>query len=302
MNSLKALLFVPVAALASSLSAQVALENFGSYSLGNNLTTPLGGGSGWSGNWTAAASAGTLSASGVVSNASPFGDAGQYLDVDLSSTTAGASLGIGRQLASGAPAGSYTVSFQWRADVVGAGFSAGNDRFEFFSANSAATVHSASTSPTATLNSPYLMGVFGTNRGSSTALNFAVYNPVTPGDAFDANRHFNLGSVATGGAGTTMNLAAGTTYSFSISVDTLSQTWAVSVSNGVGAVSSSGLKWWGTQTQPFVAFGARGDAANEVRSFSVDNVQVAAVPEPAGAALLMASGVAAPVMMRRRRR
>ncbi len=301
MNSIKALLILPVAAVAS-LQAQVALEDFGSYAVNNNLSTPLSGGSGWTGNWTTAASGGTLSASGVVANISPLGaGTGQYLDVDLSSSTAGASLGIGRQLSTGAPAGSYTVSFQWRADVVGAGFSAANDRFEFFSANSAATVHSASTSPTATLNSPYLMGVFGANRGSSTARTFAVYNPVNPGDGFDANRYFNLGSVATGGDGTTMSLAAGATYSFSISVDADSQTWSVSVSDGTITATSVGLNWWGTQTQPFVAFGARGDAANEVRSFSFDNVQATAVPEPASAALLMALGVAAPALLRRRR-
>lgn len=303
MNSLKALLVLPVAALASSLHAQLAVEDFGGYSVGNNLTTPLGGGSGWTGGWTSAASGGTLSASGVVSNGSPLSTgSGQYIDVDLSSTTGGASLGIGRQLSGGAPTTSYTVSFQWRADSL-AGFTAANDRFEFFSANTAGTVHSASVAPTPTANnSPYLMGVFGANRGSATALNFGVYDPVAVGDGFNTAQYFNLGSVATGGNGTTLAVVAGTTYSFSISVDVDSLTWDVSVTDGTTTASSVGLTWWGSATQPFVAFGGRGDVASEVRSFSFDNVQVSAIPEPAGAALLMAPAAVGPVLLRRRRR
>lgn len=303
MHSLKALLVIPVAAIASTLHAQIAVENFGGYSAGNNLTTPLNAGSGWNGAWTSAANNGTLSATGSVSNGSPLSaGSGQYLSVGLSSSAAGASMGVGRELAGGALATSYTISFQWRADSL-AGFSTTNDRFEFFSANTAGTVHSASvaTTPTAN-NSPYLMGAFGAARGSATALNFGVYNPANVGDAFDTNRYFNLGSVATGGDGTTMALVAGTTYNVSISVDVDTQTWAVSVDNGLVTASSTGLKWWGSATQPFVAFGARGDAANEIRSFSVDNISVSAVPEPASAGLLMGMVALSAFALRRRRR
>ena len=306
MKSIEAFFLLSLAA-AASLQAQTALENFESYQVNDTLSTPLGGGTGWNGNWATATTAGTLSSSGVVLNTSPLAPgAGLRLDVDLSSSTAGASLGIGRQLSasvqSGVQTGTYTVSFQWRADAVGAGFSTTNDRFEFFSANSTGTVHSASAGgATAAQTSPYLMGVFGANRGSSTALNFAVYNPPTQGgnSSFIETNYFNLGSVATGGDGTTLGLSAGTTYDFSITVHPASLTWDVSVSNGVTTASSTGLHWWGTSTQPFVAFGARGSAANEVRSFSFDNVAV--VPEPASSALLLALGCAMPVLLRRRR-
>ena len=73
MNPVDALLVIPVAALVCSLHAQIAVENFGGYSVGNNLATPLNGGSGWTGNWTTAANNGTRTATGSVSNGYPLG-------------------------------------------------------------------------------------------------------------------------------------------------------------------------------------------------------------------------------------
>jgi hypothetical protein len=287
-------------AMSAPAIAATSLENFESYSPGNTLTLPLNGGTGWNGAWV---TANTTTASGVVSTTTPLNGNNQYLDTDLTNTAAGAAMGLGRGLEGGAPTDDFTVSFQWRPDnLTGWGGSA-NDRFEFYSSASAATVNSAGTGGNAT-TSPYLLGVFGAARGANyTATSaagqlFGVYNPVNTNDAFSGDRYFELGSVATGGDGTTLAMVAGTTYSFTIEVLSDSQTWNLSVTDGVTTASSTGLKWWGTNTQPFVAFGARGSAANETRSFSIDNVSV--VPEPSGVALFTLGGVA--LLTRRRRR
>lgn len=292
-------------ALAASLQAQTASETFESYGVGNDLSTPLNGGTGWSGSWVTATGGGTLTPSGVVSDTTPLASgANQYLAVNLSNSSSGQPMGIGRQLST-LPTGLFTVSFLWRADDVGAGFNASNDRFEFFSADSAADVHSASVGGAdAAHTSPYLFGVFGANRGNATALNFAVYNPPTQGgnSSFNANNYYDLGALAAGGDGTTLTLTAGVTYDVSITVHEANLTWDLSVSDGTTTAFSDGLNWWGTSTQPFVAFGSRADTADETRSFSFDNVEVALVPEPGSLALLTLGGMMVLPFLRRRRR
>jgi hypothetical protein len=295
--------FLLPVAVAASLQAQTASEDFESYSVGNDLSTPLGGGTGWNGSWVTATGGGTLTPSGVIANSSPLAvGADQYISVSLANAAGGNPMGIGRELTT-VPTGTYMVSFLWRADAVGAGFNTSNDRFEFFSADSAADVHSASIGGAdAAHTSPYLFGIFGANRGSATALDFAVYDPPSQGGnaAFNANYYYNLGSVATGGDGTTLSVTAGVTYDVAITVDQINQTWGLSVSDGTTTAYSTGMGWWGSSTQPFVAFGSRGDQNNEARSFSFDNVQVAAVPEPGSIALLTLGCMVLPFLPRRR--
>lgn len=292
-------LSIVFATIAPAIAA-TALENFESYSPGSTLSLPLNGGTGWNGAWV---TAGTTTASGVVSTTTPLNGNNQYLDTDLANTAAGAAMGIGRGLQGGAPTGNFTVSFQWRPDSLTGWGGSANDRFEFYSSASAAAVNSAGTGGNTT-TSPYLMGVFGAARGANYTASsaagqlFGVYNAVNTNDAFSGDRYFELGSVATGGNGTTLAMVAGTTYSFTIEVLSDTQTWNVSVTDGVNTASSTGLKWWGTNTQPFIGFGARGSAGSETRSFSVDNVSV--VPEPSGLALFSLGGVA--LLTRRRRR
>jgi len=289
-----------IVAMIASATAATALENFESYSPGTTLSLPLNGGTGWNGAWV---TAGTTTASGVVSSATPLNGGNQYLDTDLSNTAAGAAMGIGRGLQDGAPTGNFTVSFEWRPDnLTGWGGSA-NDRFEFYSSSSGATVNSAGTGGNAT-TSPYLLGVFGAARGANYTASsaagqlFGVYSAVNTNDGFSGDRYFELGSVATGGNGTTLAMTAGTTYTFTIEVFSDTQTWNVAVTDGVTTASSTGLKWWGTNTQPFIGFGARGSAGGETRSFSVDNVSV--VPEPNSMALCALGSVS--FLARRRRR
>lgn len=297
------LLLLPVAA-AASLQAQSALDTFESYGSGNNLSTPLNGGTGWNGSWV---TANATTASGVVSSTSPLGSGdNQYLGVSLANSSAGQAVGLGRGLAGGAPTGDYTVSFLWRPDsLTGFGGSA-NDRFEFYSSSSAATVNSGGTGGNTT-TTPYLFGVFGGARGvnytsaSASALLFGVYASPTVGGAFVGDNYYNLGSVATGGNGTTLGLVAGTTYSITIDVFASSQTWNISVTDGSTTAYSTGLNWWGSNTQPFIGFGARGSAANEARTFSIDNLQVQSVPEPGSVALLALGGAILPFLRRRHR-
>ena len=105
---LSTLLFLPLAT-AVSLQAQSTSETFESYALNDNLSTPLNGGTGWSGSWV---TANATTANGVVSDSSPLATgANQYLALDLSNTAGGQAMGIGRELAGGAPTGDYTVSF-----------------------------------------------------------------------------------------------------------------------------------------------------------------------------------------------
>ncbi len=247
------------------------LDDFDGYSVGDELTAPLSGGTGWDGEWV---SANATAVTGVVQNADSLNAGGQYLDVDLANASGGQAMGIGRQLADGAPQGDYTVSFLWRADTLGA-FNSSNDRFEFYSSSSAGSVNGAGSGGNAE-TSPYLMGVFGASRGANYPAGgiFGVYNPVNTGDGFSGDRYFFLGDETIGGDGTIIDLVEDTTYSVTIDVHVDSKTWDVSVSDGSSTASASGLKWWGSDTQPFIGFGARGDTENEVRSFSVDDVQV----------------------------
>lgn len=288
-----------ICAMIAPATAATTLENFESYSSGNTLATPLNGGTGWSGAWV---TAGTTTASGVVSATTPLDGGNQYLDTDLTNTAAGAAMGLGRGLADGAPTGNFTVSFDWRPDSLTGWGGSANDRFEFYSSSSGATVNSAGLGGNTT-TSPYLLGVFGAARGANYTASsaagqlFGVYSAVNTNDGFSGDRYFVLGSVATGGNGTTLAMVAGTTYSFTIEVFSDTQTWNVAVTDGTTTASSTGLKWWGTTTQPFIGFGARGSAGSETRSFSVDNVSV--VPEPGSMALLTLGGVA---FLGRRRR
>lgn len=298
MKTLKPFVFLLPMAAAVSLQAQNALDNYQSYNLNDNLSTPLTGGSGWNGSWV---TANATTASGVVSDTSPLAlGANQYLKLDLANSTGGQAMGIGRQLASGAPIGNYTVSFLWRVDTLGT-FTTSNDRFEIYSSSSAATVNGAGPGAN-NLTSPYLMGVFGASRGVNytTGGMFGVYASPTVNAAFAGDNYYNLGSVATGGNGTTLALVEGTTYSITIDVFSDTQKWNVSVSDGVTTAFSTGLNWWGSNTQPFIGFGARGDTGGETRSFSIDDIQVAAVPEPGCVTLLALSGIGALILRRRR--
>ena len=107
--------FSVIAAMIVPATAATTLENFEGYAPGNTLSLPLNGGTNWSGAWV---TAGTTTASGVVSNATPLNGNNQYLDIDLTNTGAGAAMGIGRGLGDGAPTGNFTVSFQWRPDSL----------------------------------------------------------------------------------------------------------------------------------------------------------------------------------------
>lgn len=286
--------------VAASLQAQNASENFESYTVGDNLTTPLNGGTGWTGNWV---TANATSASGIVSDSSPLATgANNYLAMDLANTSGGQAMGVGRELAGGAPTGDYAVSFLWRADDTSTFGGSSNDRFEFYSSSSAAGVNGAGLGGD-TATSPYLMGIFGAGRGANytTGGYFAVYDASSVGAGFTGDDYYDLGSVATGGDGTTLQLVQGTTYSFTIDVHVATQKWDVSVTDGATTAYSTGLNWWGSNTQPFIGFGSRGDQANEARQFSFDNVLVQAVPEPGSIALLSLGGMILPILSRRRR-
>lgn len=289
----------------SMASAALVLDSFTTYATGENLATPLQGGTGWAGAWSAASNNGTLTATAVVGNASPLGAGGQYLDVSLANSGAGNINALYREMDASSLAvrqGRYTVSFQWRPDSF-TSFSASNDRFEFIQGHNNTTGlwsanNNDSTGADLTQWSPYLLGVFGVDRGAnnSAAKVFTAYHPVTAavGQTFAGDRYFDVGMDPDGagpgtGSGGTLLAVAGTAYAIGITVDPQAKKYDVTVSDGNTTVFSTGLNFWGNPSQggAFLSFVSRGDGANEVREFSIDQVSLeAAVPEPAGVALL----------------
>jgi hypothetical protein len=310
------------AILVASVQAQTVIDDFSGYALGDNLSTPLNAGTGWADQWRTASNNGTSpTVSGVVASASPLNSSGNYLDVSLSRGNAGNITTLYRQFSNSTLSlrtGVHTISFFWRADSL-TGFSAANDRFEFFNAHNTGTGGEDTSGLISSNNndnngnalttwSTYLFGVFGVDRGANNAGAgiFTAYNPATAaiGEAFSGDRYFDVGLDPDGagngtGSGGTMAVVAGTTYAISVTVDPSIDKWNLSISNGTTTVSSTGLNFWGNPsfTGNYVSFLTRGDGAGENREFSIDSFQM--VPEPS--TVLALFGGLGMLALRRRR-
>lgn len=109
------------------------------------------------------------------------------------------------------------------------------------------------------------------------------------------------GNNAGGGAylNTGMNFAAGTTYSFTVSVDADTKTYTASIYNGSSTYTSGTLGFRSSSAVDgsYLYFGASGSDSGQSYSFSLDNLNV--VPEPSGAFLAVGALAFLPLIRRR---
>lgn len=288
-----ALASIPFLAAASLAHAFTAAENFGSYTAGTNfgtsaLTSAAGAGdagtgaagNGWLNGWRSASS---LTAPTVnIVNTSPLSGGGNYLAATLTAntTTTLDSIAVGRayDVTGGglASAGTFLVNFDFRSDAI----DGSTMKFDLFESSFRATA--------------------STNTGASYS--FRTENGVW--------KYFNGAALVSTG----LAFTSGTTYSFNISINPATFTYSFTISNGSTPVSISNAAFRAANFNTDATAGSAGgrwvefsaaeisDVAGQAASFSVDNISVSTIPEPASAALLLGLGGLGLSAMRRRRR
>lgn len=247
-------------------------------------------GAGWVAPWSMSNS-GSSAGSGTVTNANPLTPTGgNYLSITTSAASGGAASAWTRQYGAGAIAlnAAHTISWSFRVDeTLGAGFDAGNDRYQFYGNRNT-------------------LGGFNSSSTSNEWFAFATGAiPATANGNFQANTwNFYSGGSTTGfGDGTIVSsgiaLTTGTTYYFTIVNDPVTRTYVATVSNGTTSFTSGTLNWRdrsvGSSGGYFTASLITTNS-NEVRSASIDNILI--VPEPSSAMLLIPAGA---LLLRRRR-
>jgi hypothetical protein len=273
-----------LAALASFLPAMAAqaqiIANF-SGGTGTSSADQYAGqaGSGWASAWYTVNTAGTGSSTAIaasVANTSALNGGGNYLSVTNSNTLANNSAGdsVGRDISSAngvSLASAYTIKFDFRLDSPAAELGS-NDGLNFFNDSSSTKV---------------LGGGNGFQVVGSLASSLVQWR-LRNGGAF-----INTG----------MQITTGTVYSFTLDLNPASYQYVVSINNGSTTFTSGTLGYRNTSASPstfnHLLFNSKDFAGTQTITYSLDNIAVTAVPEPASGVLLLV-GCAALFFIRRR--
>jgi hypothetical protein len=224
-------------------------------------------GNGWSNAWQTTASTSTLTTtvkSYGDAGYSPVNARGKYLDVNATQTGGGSSNpAVGRQYTSFGGVtrtAVHVIRFDLRVDTLGT-FTNANDRITI--------VDTTVLTTGGTANSTWEIRGYGANTGTATAGKWSFYNGIRNGEGSAKNNRW---------VSSTMNVVAGTTYSFTVTTNPVTRSWDVSIaaSDGQTAVNSSNLGYRTTATtaRGFVSYSVRTNAAAEPRDISIDSVTV----------------------------
>lgn len=255
----------------SAIAGAVITENFDSYP---------GGGSGWAGSWVESEGlSGVSRADGTLSTASPLKGGGSYLSV----TTAVSSTELGIRRGLGAVASApYTLTFDWRLDSSMTNFVSYNDRIHFGANSDVGFGTSVSWS--------WLIGVVGGDNGATTFDDGKWYfydnnssaNPTTD-SAFNSD-NMRVSNIS---------LAAGVTYSFTVTVNPLTRKYDASITDGTNTFTQIGMDFRNqtaaASSSTNLVFGGSTSSVNDQLTWSIDNINI--VPEPSSMLLVAASGV-----------
>ncbi len=253
-------------------------EDFSSYTVGHDLTTPLDGGMNWSGDWT-----GTVTA--TVSDSAELDSGGRYLSY---TATGSATTSLTRNmLTTDVDFGeNHTFTFDWRPDALDSSFNNTSDRYEFYNED-------LSTGE----NGSFLFGIFGASRGAnSTGGVFAAYDRGTdPVETFSGDRYFDL----LDGSLQPLTVVAGTTYHITVDVRPGVSEWDLFISDGITTVFRTGMTTWGAgNSEEGFGLNLRGNTGSDTRTASLDSIAI--VPEP-GTMLLMGIAFCTLVLFRCRK-
>jgi hypothetical protein len=270
-------LIIPLLAVVTTLAASTPLASaavIADFSGGNGTATPdqyVGtAGDGWSGAW-----AQPTGLSGTVVNTTPLNGGGNYLQANLSNTTAGLFINRSWDDAAVSYTDPLTISWSFRFDSPLTNFTVAADTIGFLDGVGA--------------TSTFQINALGLGSGTAPTRTWVFYDGNQDGGAFNANNYVSSG----------MALVSGTVYDFSVTLDPSTRTYVGTVSNGITTFTSDPL---GFRTSAFsangsVQFGMRQSAGTDNFQFSLDSVQI--VPEPSALALAML-GLAGLSLRRRR--
>jgi hypothetical protein len=261
----------------------------------SNSTQYVGrAGGGWTGPFTGASE--NISTSYVVGNSNPLTPGGgnylqrTYVGTDAGTTRRGT---VFRRYGSNGDfdaTKAHTVSFVWRADEVGSGFTSTGDYFMMFGSTG---TPGSDTGVTST----WMIRYQAANEGGANALvggNFALYN---------GNRGTDTTYLASNWVNSGIPVVVGTSYLFTILNDPADGGWSASIKELGGSASfqSQELGWRAAPgtTSFSVAWGAKVTGVGESLTMSLDDILI--VPEPTSPALLALGGVLLTVLRRRHR-
>ena len=235
------------------------------------------GGTGWAADWVTSAGLNP-----TLAGTAPVNGGGQYLSaVNTANST---NFGITRNIGS-LTSSIYTLTFDWRLDSTLDTFTSFNDRVHFGSNSDASFGTSA--------NWGWIIGVSAADNGTTNTVhngNWYFYNNRSTGG--------NGGFVQEDMVNTGIALAPNVTYSFTVTVNSATQTYSAAILGSDGSTFSEADLNFRNQSTPgtgqsnLVFGGAVSPATGsplETMTWSLDNINV--VPEPSSALLAGISGL-----------
>jgi len=154
----------------------------------------------------------------------------------------------------------HVIRFDLRVDTLGT-FTNANDRITIVDTTVLTTGGTAS--------STWEIRAYGAAAGTAAAGKWSFYNGIRNGEGSANNNRW---------VSSTMNVVAGTTYSFTITTNPVTRSWdvAITASDGQTAVNSTNLGYRTTATtaRGFVSYSVRTNANSEARDISIDSMTV----------------------------
>lgn len=244
------------------------------FSGGTNTTNPDGytgaAGNGWSSGWvTTTNNSASITVAGTIASASPLNSGGDYLSVSVANSSASISTGLETRQFNGSTGVSVTqpLTYSWTFSTPD--FTTG----QFFFLNNVGA------SPTGT-------------GGSNTWA-------IAENDSYWTYKD-NTTTIAT-----TMSIASGNVYKFTLLSDPTSYTYSFKIDNitaGTSYTSPTGINYrnkTGNSDGTYLGYGSFVNA-NSTSTFSLDTIAI--IPEPGTMGLTVLSGIAGMLLIYRRRK
>lgn len=253
-------------------------------------------GAGWSGGWqTNTSSTLNFSLDATASDTNPIPGSDYSLQINVDQTGSDdnqRNAGVGRRYTDFGGVDTtarHIIQFDMRIDSWD---NNGNTASKIIGANG--TVDRVSPPNNFVDDSTWLVRVFAGNSGGATSYTWAAYDGARNQGSYQSSNLLNIGT------GMTVNL--GTVYSFTVDNDPVNGSYKVSVTDGITTVSTP--DWLGYRTSkwgdndpgdPWLNFQAQTRNDGDSSQFTVDNINIAPIPEPhtfAAIAGLAALGIA----------